>query len=111
MYNFVLKLVSLFLNFAIFLTVYLIASYFLRACQRRALALFKDKKRPEMNPIVEAENLLNSPFIKRYFKKFRDRMCDGKFDRKELVVAFIYLVYYLFKNSNLISSQGELIRR
>lgn len=71
--------------------------------------LFKDKKRPEINPIVEAENLLTSPFIKRYFKNFRDRMTVGEFDKKELIIAFIYLVYYLFKNSNLINSKHEPI--
>lgn len=64
-----------------------------------------------MNPIVEAENLLTSQFVKRYFKKFRDRANEGNYAKKELLVAFIYLVYYLFKNSNLINSKHELIGR
>lgn len=60
-----------------------------------------------MNPLVEAENLLVIPFIKKYFKKFRDRAKDDNVEKRELITAFIYLVYYLYKNSNAASGHCQ----
>lgn len=63
-----------------------------------------------MNPVVEAENLMMMPFVRKYFKKFRDRIKEGTCSDNEKIVAFIYLVYYLFKNKNLIDSTNVITK-
>lgn len=64
-----------------------------------------------MNPMVEAENLLSIPLVKKYFKKLRDRAREGKVEKRELITAFIYLVYYLFKNCGMLTFHHQHVGR
>lgn len=69
-----------------------------RACQRRMNFLFSNHETEE-GSAVSATNLNNLEFVRKYFSKFRNKSSKN-IKEKDQISAFIYLVYYLSRNTD-----------